>query len=82
MNSGGWDNQGQPRRIPNEPIRRGDNAQAPQNGAAVAQQPPLVPPGFQGHGIFDRNDLVTLIQEVCGHLAQGVQTPVYKKPYP
>ena len=68
------------RRNTNEAIRRVDNFSQPP--VVPMANPPMMQPVQQPPNLVERNEIINLIHEVCGPLARGVQTPVYRKPNP
>ena len=70
--------QGQP--VPNIPPygSRGPQAQG------FLPNPVFVPPLVvqQAQNMFPRDQIADIVREMCGPMARGVQTPVYRKPYP
>ncbi|XP_028063193.1 uncharacterized protein LOC114266481 [Camellia sinensis] len=70
--------QGQP--APNLPPYgpRGPQAQVYPPNPVFA--PPVVVQ--QAQNMVPRDQIVDIVREICGPMARGVQTPVYRKPYP
>lgn len=60
-------------------LRRMENIPLPQ--VPMVGQPLVSQVRNQQIGM-DRNDIINIVQEIYGPMARGVQTPVYRKPYP